>query len=554
MASEDKRRQKEVMKQISNWFEDLKKTRQKWEVEWYEISKFLDPKRETLFKNTDEVKVGKYIFDGTPISAHRLLVDGLMGYLISPSLPWFRLRMGNRKLEQLEGVKLWLQQVEKHFYSLFRRSNFYGQMYSLLEIGSSYGTATMYFEEKATKKIVSFKTLHPMEAYISTDSDDKPNAVFRLFKMKARNILERFDKEQIRCEILEMLEKSPEEKYKILHAVFPRTEREIGKLTKTNKQWASYYILWDHEEMLSEGGYDAFPYVVWWWEKNSYEDYGRSPAWEALADIKGLNQMGRTLLEAANKAVEPPLNVPARLKGMVRIKPNGINYIESPDERIEPINLVSGYPVGVDREERKQEAIKKHFRVEFFLMLANATRRMTAYEVAERQAEKAALLESPITRLGTDVLNPIFDRIFEIEWRAGRIPPPPPSLAKYSGEELEVDYVGPLAQAQKRLFRTQGTDRFLERAIPIIQINPEVADNVDWDQLIREYMEADNVPQEIVVPEDKVAKMRELRNRMKQLQAQLQLRQQEIENYQKLAKAPEEGSPVGAEIGPAEGE
>ena len=532
----------EKLKKIRKWFEALKDRRKPWEKEWEDISKFLDPKRETLFSTKEKVKVGKYIYDGTPISAHKLLVEGLMGYLISPSLAWFRLRLVDREIEEQPGVKLWLQEVEKEFYSLFRRSNFYGQIYSLLDIGSSFGTATMYFEKVGPRGELSFNTLHPMEAYISTDARDKPNAVFRVFKMRLRVLAEEFSKAvEEDKELQDMIENEPEEKIEILHAVFPRKERVVGIDINTNLPWASYYILLDKNKILRESGYRYFPYVVWWWEKNRYEDYGRSPAWEALADIKALNQMGKTLLKAGNLAVEPPINAPERMKGMIRLKPNGINYIESPDDRIEPINLLGNYPIGVDREEKKQEAIKKHFRVEFFLMLANATRRMTATEIMERQGEKAALLEAPITRLSTDVLNPIFDRIFEIEWQAGRIPKPPAGL---EGKEIEIDYIGPLAQAQRRLFRTQGTDRFLERAIPIININPAVADNIDWDELIREYAEADNVPQKILNPKDKVAELRRLKDEVSRMQAMLQIAQQQAEQYPKLAKAPEPGSPA----------
>jgi hypothetical protein len=35
--------------------------------------------------------------------------------------------------------------------------------------------------------------------------------------------------------------------------------------------------------------------------------YGRSPAMKVLATVKGLNTMARTILDAANKAVDPPL-------------------------------------------------------------------------------------------------------------------------------------------------------------------------------------------------------------------------------------------------------
>jgi len=535
--------EKEVSKKILGWYEDLKKERLPWEDEWYEIAKFLDPRRENLFNINYEtnVKTGKHIFDGTAISAHRLLVDGLMGYLVSPSLNWFRTRMADRKLEKLPGVKEWLEEVDKHFYSIFRRSNFYVQMPSFLAIGTSTGTATMYFGENPKKKVIYFDVLHPLEAYIGTDEYDNVNTLFRVFKMKARNILEKFKEDELDKDLIKKLEKTPEEKYEILHAVFPRKQRIVGKLDRKNKPYASFYILLDKGQILRESGFDTFPYVVWWWEKNKYEPYGRSPAFDALADIKALNQISRTLLKAANRAVDPPYNAPASLKGRISLKPNAFNYYENPEEIIRPIETTINYPIGADREQKKQEAIKQHFKVEFFLMLANATRRMTATEIVERQGEKAALMEAPIARLSADVLNPIFDRIFEIELRRGRLPEIPQSLKDYEGAEMEIDYTGPLAQAQKRLFRTQGIDRSLERVLPIAQEKPDVIDNIDWDELVREIMDADGMPQKIIVPPEKVNKIRALRAQAQVQQAKMEQAQQVAEMMPKLAQAQQAG-------------
>ena len=52
------------------------------------------------------------------------------------------------------------------------------------------------------------------------------------------------------------------------------------------------------------------PYVVPKMLKASTEIYGRSPAMNALPDVKVLNKMVETALKAAAKQVDPPLLVP----------------------------------------------------------------------------------------------------------------------------------------------------------------------------------------------------------------------------------------------------
>lgn len=535
------------LQHILSWYKQLKEERLPWEKIWYDISKFLDPRTESLYtQNSPATRTGTYIYDGTPINAHRMLVDGLMGYLISPALKWFKIRMAKRELEELPGVKGYLEAVDQHFYDLFQRSNFYVQMPSFLSVGSSVGTATIYREKNRQDKTFHFITLHPMSVYIGTDSFGKVNVVFREFKLRARNMLENFSEEELSVEMLEEIEQNPERKYRVLHTVFSRKQRFVTKNDKTNKKWASFYILLDKSldksGILRESGYDSFPYNVWWWYKNAYETYGRSPAYDALTDIMALNQMGKTLLEAAHKSVNPPLNVPGSMKGRLKIKPSGMNYYDNPEEIVRPIDLGINYPIGVDREEKKQDIIKKHFRVEFFLMLANATRRMTATEIVERQSEKAALMEAPIARLGSDALNPIFDSVYEAEYKAGNLPEIPASLQGYGMENLEIDYTGPLAQAQKRLFKTQGADRSLEKLIPILQINPQVRDNVDWDELARIFMDAENMPQNAIIDKGKVADIRQRRMQALIQQQQMAVAEKQADIANKLGKKVEPGS------------
>lgn len=535
------------LRDILSWYKQLKDERLPWEKVWYDIAKFLDPRTESLYQYNStqgypQTRTGTYIYDGSPITAHRMLVDGLMGYLISPSLKWFKVRMAKRELEELPGVKGYLEALDMHFANLFQRSNFYTQMPSFLSVGSSIGTATMYRDKNRTEKTFHFITLHPMSVYIGTDSFGRANVVFRVFEMRSRNLLDSFTEDELPREILDEMTRYPERKYKILHAVFPRKQRFVTKIDKTNKKWASFYISLDKSQIIRESGYDSFPYNIWWWYKNTYENYGRSPAYDALVDVMALNQMGKTLLEAAHKSVSPPLNVPGTMKGRLQIKPSGLNYYDNPDEIVRPVELGINYPVGVDREEKKQDIIKRHFRVEFFLMLANATRRMTATEIIERQSEKAALLEAPIARLGTDALNPIFDAIYESEYRAGNLPEIPAALQNFKHEELEIDYTGPLAQAQKRLFKTQGADRSLEKLIPILQINPQVRDNVDWDELAREYMDAENMPQKVIVEKGKVADIRYRRMQALIQQQQIAMAEKQADIANKLGKKVEPDS------------
>jgi hypothetical protein len=533
---EENRTAKDIMLRLKQ-LEDI---RRPWEGMWEEIIDYVIPRLGDIRGSQEKgQKHGQKVYDGTAITALELLADGFHGYLVSPSMQWFRLRMANRLLEEIPAVKEWLQEAEKALYSAFQRSNFYEAMSQYFLDGGSIGTAAMYIEEDIRNDRIVFSTRHPKECFIAEDSYGNIDTLFRKFKITAKQAKERFDLEKLSDNIKRAAENAPYEEFEFIHAVFPRDEYDEAKKDNLNKPFASVYVQADGQRLASESGYNTFPYSVWRWRKHSNETYGRSPASDALVDILGLNQMSKTLLGAAQNAVDPPMNVPAEQKGKVRLVPHGINYYEETGRMIFPVNQGINYPVGVDREEKKKQAIEKHFKVDFFLMLANAQRQMTATEIVERMGEKAAVLGTTIGRLNSECLNPLIDRIFDIELNktTSSLQPVPDELYKYGGESIEVDYLGPLAQAQKRLFKTQGVLSSLERIVPIIQANPQTADIIDWDTVVREVLDAYGMPQKAIRPEEMVKALREQKMQEQQAMMMQKSMGEAAEGAKKLAEA-----------------
>ena len=70
------------------------------------------------------------------------------------------------------------------------------------------------------------------------------------------------------------------------------------------------YIMEEEQHVLEESGVEEMPYVVPRWWVISGEVHGRSPAMTALPQIKVSNAATRTVMRAAEKAVDPPLTVP----------------------------------------------------------------------------------------------------------------------------------------------------------------------------------------------------------------------------------------------------
>jgi hypothetical protein len=182
--------------------------------------------------------------------------------------------------------------------------------------------------------------------------------------------------------------------------------------------------------------------------------------------------------------------------------------------------------------------VKKCFYEDLFLMLANSDRRqITAREIDERHEEKLLMLGPVLERQNEDLLNPLIDRTFAIMLRRGMIPQAPQEIA---GQDLKIEYVSIMAQAQK-LIATSGIERFVGFAGNLAGAKPDILDKVDLDQVIDEYGDMLGVPSKIVRSDEDVAKIRMMRAKAQAQQQQLDQMQQAAQGAKLLSETDTRG-------------
>lgn len=505
----------------------LENVRNQWKSLWDLIFDYF-PRRP--FLSTKEGNpLGKQIYDGTPAGAAQILTDGMQGYLCSPSFDWFKVSLEPEQLDDLPGVRHWLQEVEKHLYYTLRISNFYSSMNEYFYDAATVGTATLYVEEDVGSGKVVFSCRHPEEIYIAEDRWGSVDSVMRKWRPTHRQILQIFGERNVPEDLRERYKSRPDERAEVTHWVIPRNDIQPWKIDRDNMPFKSVYLLPSAKRILRESGYRTMPYLVWRWRKNSSESYGRSPAADSIYDIIGINKASKVSMIAGQGEAEPPVNAPEEMEGRVRLVPNGVNYYEDPARVITEIRRHSNPGWLVEERQRIQEIIERNFKVKYWLMLNEAEPKLTATQVMEMAGEKAAILGPNIGRLDAECIQPLFERVYDIEARAGRLPPPPEILLRVGGQ-LNIQVMGPLAQAQKKLFQTQGILQSMEVIAPLYQMFPEIIDVIDPDVMVRELMQAHGFPQEAMRDPELVKRIREAR-------AQQMAAQQAAENLQGISQA-----------------
>ena len=163
-----------------------------------------------------------------------------------------------------------------------------------------------------------------------------------------------------------------------------------------------------------------------------------------------------------------------------------------------------------------RQQIIRGFYVEWMLMPSDpsdpaaAGKGVTATYVLQQRDEKMRLLSPMLARLQSEFLGPLIDRTFAIMWRqsvarhfgpGSPFPPPPASL---SGVPLRVEYVSPIAVAQKSS-QLDGVGRVVQTALGMLQLDPKVGRILDSEAILRLTGRDLNTPVEILKSPDRLA-------------------------------------------------
>tara|TARA_S200002703_G_scaffold160078_2_gene176605 strand:- start:1608 stop:3266 length:1659 start_codon:yes stop_codon:yes gene_type:complete len=514
-------------------FGSLKTYRSNWESHWQEIGDFVAPNKGNITKKrTHGDKNTERIFDGTAQFAAELMASSMHGMLTNSGTPWFSLRYTDDEFETDDTSKEWLEAATDTMYVEIGRSNFHEAINELYFDLVTFGTAVM-FVDTDKEGTLRFSTRHISECYVSEDEFGRVDTVFREFKMPARAAVAQFGEENITQRLLKKSQSDPYDMVELLHVVMPRYERDTVKIDAKNKPVASIYLDPGDKKIISESGFDEFPYMVPRFRKASYENgYGRSPAMTALSDIKMLNEMSKAVIQAAQLQIHPPLLVPD--DGFilpVRTVPGGLNFYRSGTrDRIEPLNIGANNPLGENQLEQRRTAIRAAFYVD---QLVTGNRPgMTATEVIQKSTEKMRILAPLTGRLQSELLRPLIDRIFNLISKKKGFAPAPETMA---GNEIDIEYVSPLAKAQRQ-GDVQASLELFQFLAPLMQVDPNVVDFLDVDGLAKHIIKTTGVPASVVRGAEEVAAIREQKQQMQAQMAQDQ-------RTAMLAKAAGEGAP-----------
>jgi hypothetical protein len=309
------------------------------------------------------------------------------------------------------------------------------------------------------------------------------------------NVAQKFGESKLPMKWRELLNKDDQAKVTVYHAVLSAEDYRGAKKLRT--PWASVYFT-DTDDMLSEGGDTVMPYVVPRWATRSGCQYAFSPATIiALPQARLIQRMGLTLLEAAEKAVDPPLVAQHEvIKSDIDLSAGAITwtdrtYDERLGEAIRPMQLGKEPSFGVQLLEHQRELLKHAFYLDKISLPQE--RAKTAYETAQLVQEyvrNALPLFEPLEdEYNGQLLEITATRAFE----AGAFGDPSTIPEALQGQKIAFKFTNPLRESldKAKVVAFQEASQLLQAAMAF---DPTSVADVDVTQMLRDAVRGTGAP------------------------------------------------------------
>lgn len=387
---------------------------------------------------------------------------------------------------------------------------------------TAFGQCVISKEFNIESQHMLYRCWHLRDVAWYEDANQNPCPIFRKWKPEA-HVLDKEFKGNVSREVKEML-KDPKRSFDtvdVRHAVLPAD-------MSPSKKWRTPYVSIFYEvatkHVLREEGVWTKIYTIPRWQTVSGSQYAYSPATvAALPDARLIQQMTLVLLEAGEKAVNPPLVATQEVvRTDVHQFAGGITWIDAEyDERmgeaLRPMTINSnGIPYGMQMRDETKKAIEAAFYLDK-IGLPEMNGDMTAFETAQRVKEYMRKIVPLFSPIEADYNADICDGTFENLMRNGGFGRPDDIPEMLRGQDIKFQFRSPLSENLDRQKAQSFAEakQMLAETMPLDQTAPRM---INIRKALRDTLEGVGVPQAWFVPEEELQAMDERDAKAAQMQ------------------------------------
>lgn len=480
---------------------------------WQEIADNFYPERADFTTSRSlGVEFADHLMTSYPLLARRDLGNAFSGMLRPTSKQWFHIRtqdyddLGTEAKAWLE----WATKVQKRaMYD--KRALFVRATKEADHDFAAFGQCVISTELNKERDGLLYRCWHLRDVAWCEGYDGMPDTVHRKWKPTVR-VLHQYFGQNIAPQLKEYLVKEPYREVNVRHIVMPADAYYGSKKFRT--PYVSIFLDVDNHHIMEEVGVRTHDYTLPRWQTVSGSQYAYSPATVcALPDARLIQSMTRVLLEAGEKATNPPmLAVQEAIRSDIAIYAGGVTWVDAEyDERLgevlRPLTQdKSGIPLGMDLRNDVRAMIQEAFFISK-LTLPQMAGDMTATEVAQRVQEYIRQALPLFEPMESEYNGALCERTFDILLANGAFGPSDSIPEELRGQDIEFRFESPLQEAEER----QKGQRFIEAKSMLaaaVDLDPSVLANIDANAAMRDVLEGLGIPAKWMNSKERVAEIK----------------------------------------------
>lgn len=497
---------------------------------WQNIAENFYPERaDFTMKFWEGKELATNLTTSYPVMTRRNLAEKFSSMLRPSDKQWFFMRQRGHDLdsESLKWLDFATETMTRAMYDPV--ANFVRATKEGDNDFSAFGQCVISIEMNRKANALLYRSWHLKDVAWCEGVDGRVNEVHRNWNPEARQLVSLF-KDKVDQKVKDLAAKDPYATVNCRHCVVPSDGYEGEK--KYNTPYVSIYYDCDNGKIIEETGSYNLIYVIPRWQTVAGSQYAYSPAVvAALADARLLQQMTLTLLEAGEKAVNPPMVATQEaLRSDIAIYAGGVTFVDAEyDERLgevlRPLTQdKSGIPLGIEMQRDVREQIAKAFYLDR-ISLPPMQDRTTAYEMSTRVSEYIRNALPLFEPMETEYNGAMCEVTFDLMLRNGGFGPISSIPEGLRGLSIPFVFESPLTESKQHV----KSQKLLETKAVLAsaaELDPSVLPIIDVGIAVRDVLTSGVAPNKWIRSEDELQNIQQQKAQAAQLQQTMQTIQQ----------------------------
>lgn len=322
---------------------------------------------------TRELMLGEefasHLMTGYPVMIRREMANAVSSMLRPSDKVWAHARTDNDRINEDSSSRAVLDRVSGRLRKIMYQRE--AQLTRATKEGdndwTSFGQCVISGDLRKNRDGLLYRCWHLRDCAWAENAELKIDTFHRNWMLQARQLVKMWP-DKVSPAVKNAEKTDPFKKIKCREIIIPADEYDLGGPAR-RFPFVCIYVDIENDTILEEAPLPVFNKIIPRWVTVSGSQYAHSPATiVALPDARLLQRITLTLLEAGEKAVDPPMKAMRQaIQGGVDLYAGGVTWVDAEyDEKtgaaLEPIwksNPNLGW--GVDRENRIAEMIDRAF-------------------------------------------------------------------------------------------------------------------------------------------------------------------------------------------------